>query len=60
MVPTSKCLDVGDHICAVEYTASYVRQILMGPFTIPPGPTSDMMIGAPPNSGEACRIYKGV
>ena len=30
MVPTSKCLDVGDHICAVVYTTSYVRQILVG------------------------------
>ena len=23
------------------------------PFTIPPGPTSDLMIGAPPNSSKA-------
>ena len=30
MVPTSKCLDVGDHICAVVYTTSYVRQFLVG------------------------------
>ena len=30
MVPTSKCSDVGDHICAVVYTTSYVRQIWMG------------------------------
>ena len=30
MVPTSKCSDVGDHICAVVYTTSYVRQIWVG------------------------------
>ena len=30
MVPTSKCLDVGDHIFAVVYTTSYVRQIWVG------------------------------
>ena len=29
------------------------------PFTIPPGPTSNMLIGAPPFAGEACRIYEG-
>ena len=30
MGPTSKCLDVGDHIFAVVYTTSYVRQIWVG------------------------------
>ena len=30
MVPTSKCLDVRDHIFAVVYTTSYVRQIWVG------------------------------
>ena len=29
-VPHCKCLDVGDHICAVVYTTSYVQQILVG------------------------------
>ena len=24
------CLDVGDHICALVYTTSYVRQFLVG------------------------------
>ena len=30
MVLTLKCSDVGDHICAVVYTTSYVRQIWVG------------------------------
>ena len=30
MVPTLKCSDVGDHICTIVYTTSYVRQILVG------------------------------
>ena len=30
MVPTLKCLDVGDHIFAVVYTTLYVRQIWVG------------------------------
>ena len=60
MVLTSKCSDVGDHICAVVYTNRMYDKFGRVPFTIPPGPTSDMMIGAPPNSGEACRIYEAV
>ena len=42
----------------LPYTTSYVRQIHgWDTFCVQPGPTSDMMIVAPPNSGEACCIY---
>ena len=63
MIPTSKCLDVGDHICAVVYTTSYhvcTTSSWWVTFSIPPVPRSDMMIVALANSGKASCIYEAV
>ena len=40
------------------YDVANTTKLGVFPFTLPPGPMSKMLIGAPPIAGKACRIYE--